>query len=147
MIFPLILVMCLFFLLGAAFCFYVVLPLGIRFLLEFGTDELRPLISVGRYVSFVGWMVLAFGALFELPVVTFVLGRMGLVSARTLRRGRRYAIVGILIVAALVTPSPDVFSQLLLAVPLYLLYEISVALVAFTGTKRGIETDGAVSNG
>jgi sec-independent protein translocase protein TatC len=144
---PVVSAMFVFFLGGAAFCFFVVLPIGIEFLLGFGGEELKPMIMIGKYISFVGWMTVAFGAVFELPVVTFVLGRVGVVDAKMLRHGRRYAIVGILIVAAIATPSPDVFSQLLLAGPLYLLYEISIALVAVSGKKRGIEGAQAVSNG
>lgn len=125
-----------FFVLGAAFCYFLVLPLAVEFLLAFGTDQLVPMISVGRYVSFVGWMMLGFGLVFELPVVVFLLGRLGVVSASDLRRRRRLVVVAILIVAALITPSPDVLSQLLLAVPLYVLFELSVAVLAFTG--RGI---------
>lgn len=147
MVLPIVGAMSFFFLGGAVFCFYVVLPLGIKFLLGFGTDKLKPLISVEKYISFVGWMTVAFGAVFQLPVVTFILGRLGLVDARALRRGRRYAIVGILVVAAVATPSPDVFSQLLLAGPLYSLYELSILLVAVFGKKRGIATSEVVSDG
>jgi len=147
MVLPLVAATSFFFIGGAVFCFYVVLPLGIKFLLGFGTAKLKPLISVEKYISFVGWMTVAFGVVFELPVVTFILGRLGLIDAAMLRRGRRYAIVGILIVAAVATPSPDVFSQLLLAGPLYSLYELSIILVAIFGKKRGIAASGAVSNG
>lgn len=126
-----------FFVAGAAFCFYLVVPVAVEFLLAFGTDSLVPLISVSRYISFVGWMVLGFGVVFELPVVVFLLGRLGIVSAEGLRRRRRIIIVAILIVSALITPSPDVFSQLMLAVPLYVLFELSVAVVALTG-RQGI---------
>jgi sec-independent protein translocase protein TatC len=142
---PVVFAMTFFFLAGAAFCFYLVLPVGIKFLLGFGTAKLKPLISVGKYVSFVGWMTVAFGAVFELPVVTFVLGRLGLVDAPLLRRGRRFAIVGILIVAGVATPSPDAFSQLMLAGPLYALYELSILVVAVAGKKRGIAAVDAVS--
>lgn len=146
MVIPVVASMFGFFLAGAAFCFYVALPAGVEFLLGFGNEKLQPLIGVGDYVSFVGWMTVAFGAVFELPVVTFVLGRLGIVDARQLRHGRRYAIVGILIVAAIATPSPDIFSQLMLAGPLYVLYELSIFLVAVSGRKRGIEQVESTSN-
>ena len=135
---PVALALTVFFVAGAAFCFYLVLPVGVEFLMGFATDSLAPMISVSRYISFVGWMTIAFGLVFELPVVIFLLGRMGVVSAQDLRRHRRFAIVAILVVAAIATPSPDAFSQLLLAGPLYLLFELSVALVAITGRKKGI---------
>lgn len=121
---------------GAAFCFFVVLPVGMQFLLGFGTEKIKPLISVGRYISFVTWMCLGFGIVFELPIVSFFLGRIGLIDSGMLKRGRRYAVVGILVVAAAITPSPDVFSQLMLAGPLYVLYELSIVIVRMTG-RRG----------
>lgn len=133
---PVVFFSSLFFVGGASFCYFLVLPAGLQFLLGFGTEKMQPLISVGQYISFVGWMTMAFGVVFQLPIVFFFLGRLGIVSSATLRRGRRYAVVGILIVAAAVTPSPDVFSQLLLAGPLYLLYEASVILVRLTGRRE-----------
>jgi len=126
----------LFFLIGSSFCFLVVLPVGVKFLVGFGTENLKPLISVGKYLSFAAWMVLAFGIVFELPVVSFFLGKAGIITHRTLSKARRYAIVGILLLAGAITPSPDVFSQLMLAGPLYFLYEVSVILVRYTGRKR-----------
>ena len=134
---PVVVLATLFFLIGAGFCFFIVLPVGIKFLMGFGTEKLKPLISVNRYVSFIGWMTLAFGVVFELPIVAYFLGRLGIITSRTLSRGRRYAIVGILIVAGVVTPTPDAFSQLMLAVPLYALYEISIVVVRLTGRREG----------
>lgn len=121
---------------GAAFCFFLVLPVGMKFLLGFGTEKIQPLISVGRYISFVTWMCLGFGVVFELPIVAFFLGRIGLIDSGMLKRIRRYAIVGILVLAAAITPSPDMFSQVMLAVPLYVLYELSIIVVRMTG-RRG----------
>jgi sec-independent protein translocase protein TatC len=137
---PVVIFSTLFFLSGAAFCFFLVMPVGIKFLLGFGTEKMKPLIAIGSYVSFVGWMTVAFGAVFQLPIVSFFLGRLGIISSRMMRRGRRYAVVGILFVAAAVTPSPDVFSQLMLAGPLYLLYEASVVLVRLTGRREERKT-------
>ena len=130
-----------FFLGGSAFCFFLVLPVGVKFLLGFGTENLKPLISVGRYVSFAAWMTLAFGAVFEMPIIAYFLGKAGLITHRTLSRGRRYAIIIILIVAGLITPSPDVFSQMMLAGPLYILYEASIVLVRLTGKRKPEETN------
>jgi len=131
-VFPVVFFSSLFFLGGASFCYFLVLPLGIKFLLGFQTERLLPLIKIGDYVSFVAWMVLAFGLVFQLPILTFFLGKIGLVSSLTLRKGRKYAFLGILILAAVLTPSPDVFSQLLLAIPLYVLYEVSIIVVRIT---------------
>lgn len=125
----------LFFAAGGAFCFTVVLPVAVKFLLSFQTDKLQPIIAVGDYVGFVSFMVFIFGAVFELPVVAFFLGKLGIVDAAMLASGRRWAVVIILIVAAAVTPTPDFFSQLALAVPLYILYEISIWVVRLTGSK------------
>jgi sec-independent protein translocase protein TatC len=133
---PVVIFATLFFIGGAAFCFFLVMPVGIKFLLGFGTEKMKPLIAVGKYVSFVGWMTMSFGVVFQLPIISFFLGRLGILSSAMMRRGRRYAIVGILFTAAAVTPSPDVFSQLMLAGPLYLLYEASVLLVRLTGRRE-----------
>ncbi len=136
LVIPITILATLFFLIGASFCFFLVMPIGMTFLLGFGTAKLKPLISIGEYVSFVGWMTLGFGAVFELPIISYFLGRLGIIQSSMLRRGRRWAIVIILIVAGAITPSPDMFSQVLLAGPLYILYEISILIVRFTG-RRG----------
>jgi len=133
---PMVILTTVFFVGGATFCFFVVLPIGIQFLIGFGTEKLKPLIAVGRYVSFVAWMTLSFGVVFELPIVTFFLGRVGLINSGMLRKWRRYALVAILVVAAAVTPSPDMFSQLMLAGPLYFLYEASIIVVRLTGKNE-----------
>lgn len=126
----------LFFFGGASFCFFIVVPHAITFLTQFGTENVKPLIDVSDYFSFVFWLCIAFGAVFQLPIIAFFLGKVGLVTSRALSRGRRYAIVIILIVAALITPTPDAFSQLLLAIPLYLLYEVSIIVVRLTGARE-----------
>lgn len=126
----------LFFFGGAAFCFLGVIPNAIKFLQDFGTETVKPLIDVSDYFSFVFWMCVAFGAVFQLPIVAYFLGRIGLIAASTLRRGRRFAVIAILIVAALITPTPDAFSMMLLAVPLYILYEVSIFVVQFTGVRK-----------
>jgi sec-independent protein translocase protein TatC len=133
---PLVLVSTLLFLIGASFCYLVVLPLSLKFLIGFSGDLLSPIITVGSYLTFSGMLMLAFGVGFEIPVVAYFLGRIGLISSQFLAKGRRYAIVLILIVAAVLTPTPDVATQLLLAGPLYLLYEVSIILVRVTGKKR-----------
>jgi len=139
MIIPFVLASTIFFLIGAVFCFLLVLPLSIKFLMGFGTEKLKPMIQIKDYINFVSYMVLAFGAVFELPVACYFLGKVGLISANTLRKGRKYAVTAILIVAAFITPSPDVFSQLMLAGPLYFLYEVSIVVVKVTGKKRPAE--------
>lgn len=126
----------LFFIGGGAFCFFLVVPQAMQFLQSFATDTLKPLIDVSDYFSFVFWMCVAFGAVFQLPIVAYFLGRIGLISSSTLSRGRRFALIAILVVSALITPTPDAFSMLLLAVPLYILYEISIVVVRLTAVRK-----------
>lgn len=123
---------------GAAFAYGVMLPGVLRFLLTFGTPALEPIISVNRYVGFVTTMLLVSGAAFELPLVIFLLARLSIVTPRQLRRQWRVAYLVIAIGAALLTPSPDVATMLLLTVPLLALYEISivVARLATAGRRR-----------
>jgi sec-independent protein translocase protein TatC len=121
----------LFFVAGAAFCYIVVFPVGFRFFLEeYGSIGVAPQLRISEYLSFAARMLLAFGATFELPVVTFFLARLGVVTHRTLIGWVRYAIVVIFVVAAVLTPGPDVASQLLMAAPLLALYALSI-LVAY----------------
>jgi sec-independent protein translocase protein TatC len=130
---PLVMVSTILFLVGAGFCYIVVLPFSLKFLIGFSGDLLSPIITVGSYISFSGMLLLAFGLGFQIPVVAYFLGRIGVVSSRYLAKGRRYAAVVILIASAILTPTPDAATMLMLAGPLYLLYEISIILVKLTG--------------
>lgn len=126
----------LFFLLGACFCYLVVFQFGFSFLLRrYEAIQVRPAIRVGEYLSFASRLVLALGVAFELPVVSYFLSRVGLIDHRFLMRQFRYAVIAIFILAAVLTP-PDVISQVLLAVPLMLLYGVSVA-VAYLARLKG----------
>ncbi len=133
-ILPLVVVSTILFLIGGAFCFYIILPFAIKFLIGYGEGVMMPIITVSSYISFAGMLILAFGAAFEMPVVGYFLGKIGIISSRTLSKGRPYFIVAILIVAAILTP-PDVFTQVMLAVPLMILFELTVLLVRYTGKK------------
>ncbi|MCJ7489753.1 MAG: twin-arginine translocase subunit TatC, partial [Thermoplasmata archaeon] len=135
-ILPLVIISTVLFLIGAAFCYYLALPMALQFLLNFADDLIKNYITVDSYISFIGLLMLAFGLSFQLPILAYFLGRLGLISSRFLAKGRRYAIVIILAVAAVVTPTPDVFTQLLLAVPMYLLYEISILVVKVSGKRK-----------
>jgi len=112
---------------GCAFCYFLVLPAGIKFLISCGSDVLVPFISVTRYLSFVWGMVFSFGIIFELPLAMWLLAKVGLLSSSALGKNRRYAIVAAFIAAALLSPIPDAFNQTLMAVPLLVLYEIGIA--------------------
>ena len=140
---PIVISATIFFLLGGGLCFFLVLPAAVKLLLSFGTANLQPLISIDSYVSFAGIMILAFGLVFELPVASFILGRIGIIDHKLLAKGRRFAVVIILLVAAILTPTPDAFNQLLLAGPMYILYEISIIVVWLTGKKRDKESASA----
>ncbi len=133
---PLVFFSTLLFLVGSAFCYYTVLPYSLKFLIGFSGDLLSPLITIGSYITFAGMLMLAFGICFQLPIAAYFLGRVGLINPALLRKGRRYAVVLILIFAAILTPTPDVATQLMLAVPLYLLYELSIIIVRLTGKNR-----------
>jgi sec-independent protein translocase protein TatC len=126
---PFAIVASLFFGLGAAFCYVLVFPVGFRFFLEeYGSIGVAPQIRIAEYLSFASRMLLAFGVTFELPVVTFFLARIGVVTHHTLIGTARYAIVAIFAVAAVLTPGPDVASQLLMAGPLLVLYVLSIGV-------------------
>jgi len=113
---------------GAIFAFCGVLPTGMKFLLDYGTENIQPMISIGSYISFVTIFVLSFGIIFQLPLVVLLLTKLGIVSPEWLARQRRYAILVIFIISGVITPGPDIFSQFLMAIPTLLLYEISILL-------------------
>lgn len=114
---------CLLFYGGAAFCYFVTLPFGVDFLLGFQSAQLKPMIAVGKFVAFVTIFVLAFGLIFELPIFMVFAAKTGICPRRTFERNRRYAVLAISIIAALLTPTPDIVNMMLMGVPLYLLYE------------------------
>jgi len=124
----------LLFLVGGLFA-YQILPYAMRFFHSFAGGGVENFWSLSSYITFVTYMLLAFGLVFELPLVIYFAARMGLVTPQFLRRKRRHAIVILLIIAALVTP-PDVFTQMVLALPLIVLYEASILLAAIAIKKR-----------
>jgi sec-independent protein translocase protein TatC len=121
---------------GSVFCYYVVLPSGITFLLGYGTGHIKAMISVQRFVVFCSAMLFAFGVTFEVPIVLLILNKLGLVKSRMLVRTRRYAILLITIASALITPTPDVYNMMLLAVPTYVLFEIGILLMKLSEKKE-----------
>lgn len=123
------------FLLGFAFAYVIILPFGLRFLFSFQTSYLAPMPDISSYVGFAGRLFLAFGIVFELPLLSFLLSKMGLLTPGFLKKQRRYAIAIIFILAAILTP-PDVITQILLAAPLILLYEVSIWISAAVAGKR-----------
>lgn len=121
----------LFFLLGVAFAYFVGVPLTYRFLMSFSSESMQPMITVSHYLGFLANMLIAFGVTFELPLILAFLAKIGIATPEFLRQKRRHAIMIIVIVAAIVTP-PDVVSQVLLAVPLIILYEVGIIFVRIT---------------
>jgi sec-independent protein translocase protein TatC len=120
---------CLLFYVGTIFCYFITLPFGINFLLGFGSEELKPVISVGRFVNFVTVFILAFGIIFELPILMVFSAKIGIVSRRFFSKHRKYALLLIAIVAALLTPTPDIVNMLLMGGPLYILYEAGIVIL------------------
>ncbi|MBU8932825.1 MAG: twin-arginine translocase subunit TatC [candidate division Zixibacteria bacterium] len=137
-ILPLVFISTVLFAAGAVFCYLIVLPLAFDFLIGFSEGLVVNTITIGSYISFVGLLLVAFGFGFQLPVLAYFLGKMGFITSALLCKGRRFAIVGILIAGAIITP-PDVFTQFLLAVPLYILYEVSIIVVRLTGRREKTE--------
>ncbi len=125
-----------FFFAGAAFGYFVIVPIGMNFLLGFSTETLVPMIGVSKYISFVGALTLSFGAVFELPLILLILGRVGLVGYQWLARNRKYALLINSVLSALLTPTPDAYTMLLMMVPIQILYEVSIWLVKFFGKKE-----------
>ncbi len=114
------------FVLGILFCYFVVLRYALDFLFTYKTANLTPMISIGSYLDFIMKFMLAFGLIFELPIVIIFLTKIGILTTRFLTKNRKYAILINFIVAAILTPTPDLFNQLLMAVPLIALYELGI---------------------
>jgi sec-independent protein translocase protein TatC len=127
LVIPFVLFATVMFLMGASFCYYVVIPLGFEFLVNFGGELFTALPSIGEYVGFFTKLLFGFGLAFELPVITFFLAKIGLVDDEAMKGFFRYAIVIIFFVAALLTP-PDILTQFLMAGPLILLYGVSILI-------------------
>jgi len=136
-VYPFIIFGSLCFLSGALFCYYVIMPYLYRFFVSYSSDFITPMPDLKNYMSLTLKMLVIFGVLFELPLLAFYLSKAGIITARLLSSKRRYAILGIFIVAAIITP-PDVVSQLLVALPLWGLYEVSIVIARIFGKKEKI---------
>ena len=132
---PIVFLSTLFFVGGALFGYFVVFPFGFKFFLSFATDIIRPMPSMKEYLSFASKLLLAFGLVFELPLVLTFLARLGVVSVEFLKKQRKYAILLFFTAAAILTP-PDVVTQVMMAVPLMALYEISILGARMFGRKK-----------
>jgi sec-independent protein translocase protein TatC len=121
---------------GVLFCYFFLLPFAIPFLLNYKTEELIAIIKIGDYIDFVLKFLLASGIVFELPLLIVLMNRMGIVSTEALAKYRKVALLGSFILGAILTPTPDIFNQLLLSVPIYLLYEIGILASRVFGSKK-----------
>lgn len=120
---------------GLAFSFFLVLPAGIRFFMSFGNGELEALFSINRYFDFVISFVLPFGFVFELPLIITILGKIGILSSRFLGKYQRIVIFLSFILGAIITPTPDIFTQSMIALPMIVLYEVGYLIVRFALRK------------
>ncbi len=123
------------FLTGVAFSYFVMIPSMLNFAAHFGSEKIVNNIDINEYLSFITLIILAAGLLFELPMLIFILSRFGLMTPQFLKKYRRHAIIVILILAAIITPTPDPISQLIFAAPLFVLYELSIIISKFAVKK------------
>ncbi|MFO8192249.1 MAG: twin-arginine translocase subunit TatC [Bacillota bacterium] len=133
--FLLTLIMYFLFALGVAFAYFVVLPFALNFFIGFSGVDLVPNFSITRYISFTTSFIFSFGLVFQLPVIFWFLGSLGILHTDFLRRNRKFALLIIVVFAAILTP-PDVFSQVLMAIPLMLLYELGIFMVYIARRKE-----------
>ena len=129
------------FLAGIAFAYFIMLPTALNFFVDFGTEFIDNKIAANEYMRFVISLCIAAGIVFELPMVSFFLSKIGILKPSFMRKYRKHAIVIILILAGILTPSPDITSQLLLGVPLFLLYEISIFICKYSQKKKDISSE------
>ncbi len=135
MMIPIVLLSSFFFIGGALFGYFIVFPFGFDFFLGFATETIRPMPSMKEYLSFSAKLLLAFGLVFELPLVLTFLARLGIVSVDFLKKNRKYALLLFFVGAAILTP-PDVVTQIMMALPLMVLYEISIIGARIFGRKK-----------
>ena len=132
---PIVFLSSIFFIGGALFGYFIVFPWGFKFFLGFATETIRPMPSMKEYLGFSAKLLLAFGLVFELPLVITFLARLGIVSVDFLKKNRKYALLLFFVGAALLTP-PDVVTQIMMALPLMVLYEISIIGARVFGKKK-----------
>ena len=139
---PIIILSSIFFVGGALFGYFIVFPWGFKFFLGFATESIKPLPSMKEYFSFSSKLLLAFGLVFEMPLVITFLAKLGLVSVEFLKKNRKYALLLFFAGSAILTP-PDVVTQVMMAGPLMLLYEVSIIGARIFRRKKQAEPDGA----
>ena len=125
----------IFFLMGISFSYYIIIPMTIRFFLKMSIDQIAPMFSFANYIGFVGTLLLSFGLVFEMPLLILLLTQLNLVTPKTFKQYRKIIILVIFVVAAVLTP-PDVVSQMLMALPMIVLYEFSITLSTIIEKRR-----------
>jgi sec-independent protein translocase protein TatC len=133
---PFVIIGSLMFIAGGAFSLLVVTPNAIKFLLGYARPGLQPMISIGSYIDFLLKFTLAFGAVFEVPIALTLASRLGLVTPKALAKNRKYAVLGAFVAAAILTPTPDIVNQSLMAGPIILLYEVGIVCARLFGRRR-----------
>ena len=126
---------------GALFAYFIVFPAAFAFFLSYTSPDLKAMISIREFVSLVMVLMLAFGVVFETPMVIVFLGLLGIVDSGQLKRGRRYFVVLAFVIGAILTPTPDVINQTLMAVPMLLLYEVGIWILVYLEKKRRREDE------
>jgi sec-independent protein translocase protein TatC len=121
---------------GMLFCYFVLLPNALKFLISFGSEVIDNQLRASEYLSFVTLFIVGMGVVFEMPVLIYALIRVGVVQRSWLTKRRRYVFLLVFIIAALVTPTPDPFNQTIVAIPMYLLFELGLLLARFGGGPR-----------
>ena len=143
---PFVIISSIAFYLGLMFCYFVVLPFALNFLVQYGIDSgFVPQLSIVAFVGFILWFLLIFGLMFELPLAITLLARLGWVDAVMLRRYWKWALVGSFVIAAILTPTPDPFNQSIMAVPMYAFYEMGIVGARLFGKKKAVAAAPAAS--
>lgn len=123
------------FLSGIAFAYFILVPTALKFFSTFGTDIFELNIAINEYISFILSLILGSGLVFELPMITYFITKIGLINPKMMRKYRKHSIVAILIISAIITPTPDIMTQTLLAAPMIVLYEVSIFISKFAQRK------------
>lgn len=124
------------FILGILFAYFILIPPALRFLLSFAREDLEPVISAAKYISFLTALLFGCGLVFQMPVLSFLLAKIGIINATFLRRKYKYAIPIIFLLAAIITPTTDIINMLILALPMLFLYEISIWICFLARPKK-----------
>lgn len=139
---PFVLICAIAFYLGLGFCFFFVLPFALNFLISYGVQAgFIPQLSIANYVGFSLWFLVVFGLIFEVPLALTLMAKLGWVDAPFLKRYRKWAFLGAFLFAAILTPTPDPFNQCLMALPMYLFYEVGIISASFFKKKRPVSED------